>query len=204
MAEINVERKRNKKPVWPWIVAIILIVGIIWLLAGTEENETYEAADAEYTENVQEQNQTMGQQADNPVAEFITFVHDREGEVSLSHDYTQKGLQRLADALAYLHNQNQTVNGNQYLSEISNTASAIVKDTDSKKHADKIRSAFIAAANFMQNLPQSDYPQMQEETDKIMDAAEDIQADELATDQATEIKGFFGNVANAFAEMENV
>ena len=203
MAEINVERKRNKKPVWPWIVAVILIVGIIWLLAGTGGDEDYETVDN--TETIQNQNQPMeDQQTGNPVAEFISFVEQGKGEVGLSHNYTQNGLQHLADALAYLHSQNQTVNGNQYLTEISNTASEIVNDTDSRQHADKIRSAFVATANFMQSLPESAYPDMKEEANDLMNSAEEIKSGELATDQADEIKGFFSDVADALSEIDNV
>jgi hypothetical protein len=31
MAEINIERKR--RPVWPWLLVLLLIGGIIWALA---------------------------------------------------------------------------------------------------------------------------------------------------------------------------
>lgn len=204
MAEINVEKK-SKKPIWPWIVAIILIVGIIWLLAGTgTDEEEYETAETQDIETVDEMEQETMQQSESPLAEYINFIKAREGEVGLSHEYTQNGLQHLADALAYLHNQNQTSNGNQYLSEINTVASSIVEHTYSEQHADKIRNAFMAAANFMQNLPDSEYPELQDETDGLMQSAESIKSDELATDQANEIKNFFGEVANAFSEIENV
>ncbi len=197
MADINVERKKRGRPLWPWIVAIILIVGIVWLLTGIDTDEEYETAETDEVETVE----GTDQQDENPLTDFINFVNEGEGQVSLSHNYTQDGLQHLTDALAYLNNRNQTSNGNQYITQISNSASEIVEETYSEQHADKIRSAFLAAANFMQ---ESEYPVLQEQADDLMNAAEKIKADELATNQANEIKNFFGEVADAFSQMDSV
>lgn len=43
MAEIKVEKK-NKAPVWPWIIGILILLGLIWLLINAfgDENEEYE------------------------------------------------------------------------------------------------------------------------------------------------------------------
>ncbi|WP_225000271.1 hypothetical protein [Cesiribacter sp. SM1] len=42
MAEIRVEPKR-KAPIWPWIVGILILLGLIWLLA-----EAFDRDDDEY------------------------------------------------------------------------------------------------------------------------------------------------------------
>lgn len=43
MAEIKVEKK-NKAPIWPWIIGILVLLGIIWFLveAFEEEEPMYE------------------------------------------------------------------------------------------------------------------------------------------------------------------
>lgn len=48
MAEIKVERK-NKTPIWPWIIGILVLLGIIWFLveAFEEEEPEYEEAEIE-------------------------------------------------------------------------------------------------------------------------------------------------------------
>lgn len=41
MAEIKVEKK-NKAPIWPWIIGILILLGLIWLLInafGNDEDE---------------------------------------------------------------------------------------------------------------------------------------------------------------------
>lgn len=48
MAEIKVERK-NKAPIWPWIIGILVLLGIIWFLieAFEEEEPEYEEVEIE-------------------------------------------------------------------------------------------------------------------------------------------------------------
>lgn len=49
MAEIRVEPKR-KTPIWPWIVGIIILLGLIWLLV-----EAFSNNEPEYQEEWREQ-----------------------------------------------------------------------------------------------------------------------------------------------------
>lgn len=44
MAEIKVEKK-NKAPVWPWIIGILVLLGLIWFLV-----EAFEEDEMEYEE----------------------------------------------------------------------------------------------------------------------------------------------------------
>ncbi len=48
MAEIKVERK-NKAPIWPWIIGILVLLAIIWFLieAFEDEEPVYEEAEVE-------------------------------------------------------------------------------------------------------------------------------------------------------------
>ena len=48
MAEIRVEPKR-KAPIWPWIIGILILLGLIWLLVEAFDD------DPEYQEQRQEQ-----------------------------------------------------------------------------------------------------------------------------------------------------
>jgi len=43
MAEIKVEKK-NKTPIWPWIIGILVLLGLIWLLidAFSEDQEEFD------------------------------------------------------------------------------------------------------------------------------------------------------------------
>ncbi|AHM61208.1 hypothetical protein D770_14770 [Flammeovirgaceae bacterium 311] len=68
MAEIRVEPKR-KAPIWPWIVGILILLGLIWLLA-----EAFSRDDDEYEDDRIEDNRTMD---GDTVGDLST---DNEGE----------------------------------------------------------------------------------------------------------------------------
>lgn len=52
MAEIKVEKK-NKAPIWPWIVGILVLLGLIWFLVEAfEEEEEIEYEEVEEVEEV--------------------------------------------------------------------------------------------------------------------------------------------------------
>lgn len=48
MAEIKVEKK-NKAPIWPWVIGILVLLGLIWLLidAFSDDTEEYELEEIE-------------------------------------------------------------------------------------------------------------------------------------------------------------
>jgi hypothetical protein len=54
MAEIRVEPKR-KAPIWPWIVGILILLGLIWLLAEafSRDDDEYENDSIEEEEGVE-------------------------------------------------------------------------------------------------------------------------------------------------------
>ena len=40
MAEIHIERKSRKKPVWPWILLLLVVLGIVaWLMLADDSTE---------------------------------------------------------------------------------------------------------------------------------------------------------------------
>lgn len=51
MAEIRVEPK-GKAPIWPWIIGILILLGLIWLLIEAfEQDDVYEERIEEREEN---------------------------------------------------------------------------------------------------------------------------------------------------------
>ena len=48
MTEINIQRK--KRPVWPWIVGLLVIIALIWLLSEAFDNDREEIDNTDKTE----------------------------------------------------------------------------------------------------------------------------------------------------------
>ncbi len=73
MAEIKVERKKQT-PIWPWIIGIILLLGLIWFLveAFSEDSEIED----EYRENeyqeVEDGQSSVPEVENNPAKLILT------------------------------------------------------------------------------------------------------------------------------------
>lgn len=57
MAEIRVE-PRKKAPIWPWIVGLILLLGIVWIVVDSLDSE--EEYDENDTEEILEESEEVG------------------------------------------------------------------------------------------------------------------------------------------------
>ena len=69
MAEINVKRKKSS--VWPWIIAVLIVVAIIAVLALVFDNEEYNQED-EMLENENE----MGTELIQPIQKDNLYLVD--------------------------------------------------------------------------------------------------------------------------------
>lgn len=101
MAEIKIEKK---KPVWPWIVLVLLALGLIWYFYMRN------------TDNRVIDNDIVGQQVDTTVNEnmdtyssldlYSSFIADTT-KMGVDHEYSMDALNRLIDAVeekSYTHN----------------------------------------------------------------------------------------------------
>lgn len=206
MVDIRVEKK---KPVWPWVLAGIVLLGIVaWLLVGNGDNEMEDLAAVD-TEMNDRENENPGENRPNEegvmgggaVAEYITFV-ENEGNVGLEHEYTHQALTRLSRALDELSGRHGVdKNLEPELTKIRQQADQIMVETTSTKHSNKIRDAFTSVANVVKTIQQKSFPDKTQVSTELKNAAEKVKADKMATDQATEIKGFFDEAADALKEL---
>ena len=98
MAEIKIEKK---KPIWPWILALLVISLIVYFLffkdttVITNENTTTNDTIVDRTEM-----QDDGYINDNlsDVAAFMMFVKKDDGNMTLDHEYSHDALTKLIDA----------------------------------------------------------------------------------------------------------
>ena len=101
MAEIKLERKGT--PIWPWILGLLLLAGLLWYFLGRGDDAATTTGD---TTAAAVTGATGAAAAPsfgidgNPAGEenFITFVdrNDTSGETEANHQYTANGIRRLA------------------------------------------------------------------------------------------------------------
>ncbi len=201
MAEIPIE-KRKKRTIWPWILGIVVVLVLIWVLADNNV-EVEDGTAFQQDENVMtdRNDNTMAQQEDGRVEQFIQYVEDNGSVISQNHEYTRQGLLFLADALDELHNRIGSTAENLNTEEIRTKAQSLTENVTSSDHANTIKDAFLTAANAVQRLQTQYFPNMNADTDELSESANELEGNELATEQGDKIEKFFEKAADKLDEM---
>ncbi|PRY12436.1 hypothetical protein CLV24_108180 [Pontibacter ummariensis] len=208
MAEINVEKK-NKNPIWPWILGILIIGGVVWWVLAEDEKPltAYDAPEAgQFEEGVASGGYAAAETEEVNTAavvrDYVEFVEERfEGaDFNLNHSYTSEGILKLQNALAVLARE-KTDLGTEIRDEMEALeayAQEIQTNPDELRHAELMQLAFVRAVNIMQRI--------QEEGDavyvnKVMEEADDINGEVPALEQKPAIKEFFVAASEAVERM---
>lgn len=226
MAEILVEPdnrdpNKNKPSIWPWILGALLLIGLVWVLVGSDDDDEVEqVATTTAVEREPASNNTYAETAAaGPVAEFIRFANDEEryerenvantdntttteGEMGLNHNYTSEGIQKLSAALnALADNAAGDSNVEQKRQMFKQNADKIQQDAQSLDHANTIRATFVSAADLMASIKQSSYPDSDVDAEELKKAAEEIDPKTPTLEQKDKVKGFFDKAGDAVEKM---
>lgn len=216
MAEIKIE-KRKKKPVWPWILAL-LIIGAVVIWIWTDDPETTMEDRGVTTEERAPDDERMDERerarddgardtedamaASGAVDEYVSYVQDNGGSMGKDHEYTKNGITRLADALEAMANRMpESPEVDQEVEKLKNQAERLTRERESPRHSNMIREAFISSANVLENFQERNYPEMDQEVEDLKESAERVKKDELATEQSDEVNQYFSQSANLIQQM---
>jgi oligoendopeptidase F len=195
MAEINIQKK--KRPIWPWILGILVIVAAIILLGRDDTRKEAEQAVAPITNGDSE--------VPEEISEYVAFVRtsDTEQQMEIDHNYTAEGLQRLASALDALVSDTETDNMNMddRKNRIEEVANYIQQDPHAGTHADSIRAAFMVASEVIEAVQRQNFPNLSGEAQSVRSAAQGIDPNTLTLEQTENVKRFFDESASALNEM---
>lgn len=226
MAEINVKKKRNNSPNWPWILLILLAVGIVgWLLIDTgdtdgdlayiqeseETTDRYITPDDRTVENNQDQtardllddeetDRQAGQGNKEQIQSFVSFVEENNENIGREHNYSSQALSELADALSSL-TEDANLQRDPDLQNLKSQADQLQQNPSSDQHANIMSDAFTSAANVIDKVQKQNYPDLDKESNEVKEAAQAMEPTELATNQEDKIKSFFDESADALQQM---
>jgi hypothetical protein len=202
VAEIRVERQTSR-PVWPWLLGLLLLVGVIWAVAEwAEEPDT-----VALTDPVQEQPFAPTDAVlTGAVGEYHDFslrtAEQAEAATVTGDEYTSEGLLRLAAALDEVIRRDtigQEVLHRQ-LDVVRQQAERVTTDPRSPEHARQVRDAFNSAATLIERarehrMPQN--PELQRRAGGAREAAQAIDPDHLLLQQRDTVHRFFRDSAEA-------
>ena len=200
MAEIKIEKK---KPIWPWILALIVIALIIYFLffrqttVITNESSTTHDTIVDRTEMPDDEyvNDNL-----SDVAAFVAFVKSDDGKMTLDHEYSYNALTKLIDATQEISNK-VGFDSKIDLENARKYADEITKNPEATNHADNIKKATDMISTVLQNLQAAKFPKLKSEADKVKMSSQAINVKELALNQKEKIKGFFDNAADLLENM---
>lgn len=206
MAEIHVNKKKNRS-FWPWILGLAILVGLIWVVAELfdRDDDLGEPVVAEEVVEMEEPVMEIERTSAAPaVEEYIRFSEENANvdEMSLDHEYTSMGIEKLTEALnslALAEAGNVDIEAKRQT--LMQAANSIEEDPMAATHANSIRDAFMAAADLMQAVQRQNYPELGGAVSEVKTAAENVDPDVLTLDQKEAVKDFFDQAANALEQM---
>lgn len=197
MAEIKIEKK---SPVWPWILLILAIIGIlIYLFASDDDQDDMrEDTTGEYIEEPV----SSGQEAMNnaTVVDYVSFVDSDQENMDLSHEYTNEALAKLINATDAMASEvGYDVEAD--MQEVKQLAERITQEPFETTHANSIKEAATKLEGVLQNIQQDAFPNLSGSTDAVRNAAEGIDPEELTLNQKEDVKNFFRESAELLEQM---
>lgn len=208
MAELHVQRK--ERSVWPWIVAALIILGVLaWLLWGRGDDFDVAAVDGTDSTlvgadpNVGMRDSAAGMVAGTAVAEYLRFVDARSSRMAgQAHEYTSNGLRQLAAALEEIAVGDSTggVAVQPRIREIRERADAMQQNPSSTEHALQAREAFVLASSLIAQMRGSGAAG---NTDALQQAAMAIEPARPLLEQSDRIEAFFEQAGEAVRSLSN-
>lgn len=189
MAEIKIEKK---KPVWPWILALLIIAAVVYFVFFREEQD---ASDTENTTPVEANDTDNRVQNNADVAAYVDYISRNRDEMSLDHEFTNEAFRKLIAATK------ATANDVGYdierdMGQVEEYAGKITNDPYDTTHANSIRKAADTLSAILQNIQQRANPELGNEATAVKNAAAEINPDTLTLDQKSEVKSFFDKASD--------
>ena len=194
MAEIKVEKK---SPMWPWILLVIIVLGIIAFFVFRDNGEVDLVEDTPIPAEEEPDREPINNQT---VASYVNFVQEQDPEMGLDHNYTNEALKRLTDATEAMADE-VDVDIERDLSIARENARAITEDPFETTHANKIRMATDKLSDALQTIQQEEFPDLSNEATQVRNASANIDPEQLTLDQRDEVKSFFDQAASLLERM---
>lgn len=198
MAEIKIEKKT---PVWPWIILILAVVGIlIYLFAFTGDGDETGETKEETTEAPA--NASQDAPDNSTVSAYVSFVKEDPDQMGLDHEFTNEALLKLTNATDAMADETG-YDIEKEIEEVRTLADKITADPFETSHANSIKESADILAQVLQNLQQHAFPDLANEADEVRNSVEAIETDVLTLDQKAEVKDFFRASADLLEKMNN-
>lgn len=195
MAEIKIEKKT---PIWPFLLAGLIIIGLILYFLGYVGNKENSAPVA-VTETI-DSNLVDVKENNSTVAEYVYYIKNMNDSMTLDHTFSNMALLKLISATEAMSNE-VGFDVKADLDNAKQSANNITDDPNETTHADNIKRASEIITNALQNIQQAKYSGLSNEVAEVKMASESIKNEVLTLDQKDEVKTFFNKAADLLNKM---
>lgn len=206
MAEIKIEKK---KPIWPWIILVLVILAILYFLVFADDGDdddmeevTTEQVEEESTWDDESETSAWDSESETSgqgVQSYLSYVSD-ESKMGIDHEYTNNALIELMNAVqAKADDMNFDITAD--MQSVRQEAQAITEDPMATTHANTIKSAGSKLASILQKMQEQEFPNLNNDVEEVMTAANEIDGSVQTLNQKDQINKFFNEAADVLRKM---
>ncbi|MFA0964943.1 hypothetical protein AB9P05_24255 [Roseivirga sp. BDSF3-8] len=202
MAEIKLKKK---KPVWPWILLAIVVLGLLGFFLLNDDDDTERLAETTEVQEVQSTDDAEGVQNTNQaeaIEDYVSYLNQNGAQMGLDHEYTHRAFTMLTMAMQSAAN-GTDFNFDQDWQALNEKADNIREDPLKLTHANTIKDGFQQVVNSFSNIQEAKYPDLNDEVQTLREYSEGMNPDEPTLDQKETVKGFFDQSASILQAMNN-
>lgn len=209
MAEIHVQRKRGG--IWPVVIGLIALLLVVWAVVALwnddEAEPTIGAVGTAPARSGPAREPGTSDTQPPAVAAFLTFAQAQAAaSPGPAHDYAAEGIRRLSAALDAIVETRQVAGDSvrERLEGFQRTADRIQENPEATDHANRVRDAFMGAADLMAAVQQSrwsDVSELRNDIEQVRLGAAAIDGARPLLDQTTAMREFFDRAAAAVRRM---
>lgn len=221
MAEINIEKK---KPIWPWIIIILIILAAIYFFwVYTDRDHTYNNEEMLQTDTISQLDEnsvydnTLTDSTTLYTGSYGTIRHERaladyfgfvenKNNMALDHEYYRTALFKLITATkreAEIKNVDVDahIEAAMESAEMVTNDPASTKDSATGNHTNKIKDAADHIAQALQTIQQKEFDNLSNEANEVQLAVADIDVDASGDQNQRDINIFFDKSARLLQKM---
>lgn len=209
MAEIGIEKK---KPIWPWIILVLVILAILYFLIFANDDETDDMNDTN-TEQIQETTTLDDERQDRTgtwdrndtltgsqgISAYISHVGDKS-RMGVDHEYTNNALIQLMNAV-YSKAREENVNIDAEMQKIRQQANEITQDPMATDHANIIKKTGSDIVDALEKIQQENYPNLSGDVEDVRNALQKIDPSVQTLEQKDAVNSFFDETADVLQKM---
>lgn len=206
MADIDIEKK---KPVWPWIILVLVILAILYFLifAGDDDADDLDETTTEQVEDTtvwedQDENTAAWDTEDTTgqaVSDYIAYVGDKS-RMGIDHTYTNNALVELTNAVESKAQQ-ENVDITADMQEIRQDAQEVTEDPMATDHANIIRNTGAKIVDALEKIQQESYPDLSGDIENLRNSLQEIDPSVQTLEQKEDVNSFFDQAADVLRNM---